>query len=120
MSITKPTDNLTVNYLPVSFLKPNPKNPRKHNDRQIRMLARSIKAVGFNVPVLVDRNDNVVAGHARLLAAYLLGMQEVPTIRLDHLTPSQAQAFLIADNRLTEIALWDDQLLAEQLKILAE
>jgi DNA modification methylase len=68
----------------------------------------------------VDRDSNVVAGHCRILAARLLGMHEVPTIRLEHLTPAQAQAFMIADNRLTEIALWDDQLLAEQLKILSE
>ena len=111
---------LTVNYLPVSFLKPNPQNPRKHNDRQIRLLAKSIKAVGFNVPILVDRDQNVIAGHGRILAARLLGIEEVPTIRLDHLTEEQAKAFMIADNRLTEIAVWDDQLLAEQLKTLSE
>jgi DNA modification methylase len=111
---------LTVNYLPVSALKPNPKNPRKHNDRQIRLLAKSIQAVGFNVPVLVDQDGNVIAGHGRILAARLLGMQEVPTIRLDHLTGAQVTAFMIADNRLTEIAIWDDTLLAEQLKILSE
>ena len=111
---------LIVNYLPVSFLKPNPQNPRKHNDRQIRLLAKSIKAVGFNVPILVDRDQNVIAGHGRILAARLLGIEEVPTIRLDHLTEEQAKAFMIADNRLTEIAVWDDQLLAEQLKTLSE
>ena len=111
---------LTVTYLAVSSLKPNPKNPRKHNARQIRLLAKSIRAVGFNVPVLVDQDHNVIAGHGRILAARLLGMQEVPTIRLDHLTQAQATAFMIADNRLTEIAIWDDTLLAEQLKILSE
>ena len=114
------SNNLTINYLPVSFLKPNPHNPRKHNDRQIRLLAKSIRSLGFNVPVLIDQDSNVIAGHCRLLAARLLGMQEVPTIRLDYLTEAQAKAFLIADNHLTEIAVWDDQLLAEQLKILSE
>lgn len=112
--------NLTISYLPVSFLKPNPKNPRKHSDRQIRLLAKSITAVGFLVPILVDQDNNVITGHCRILAARLLGMQEVPTIRLDHLTEAQAKAFMIADNRLTEIAVWDDQLLAEQLKTLSE
>jgi DNA modification methylase len=68
----------------------------------------------------VDRDNNVIAGHGRILAAHLLGMQEVPTIQLDHLTQAQARAFMIADNRLTEIAVWDDHLLAEQLKILSE
>ena len=120
MSITKPTNNLAVNYLPVSSLKPNHNNPRKHSDRQIRLLAKSIRSLNFNVPVLIDKDNIVIAGHARLLAAHLLGMQEVPTIRLDYLTEAQAKAFLIADNRLSEVAMWDDQLLAEQLKILSE
>ena len=114
------SSRLTITYLPVSALKPNPKNPRKHNDRQIRLLAKSIRAVGFNVPILVDRDGNVIAGHGRIIAACLLGMQEVPTIQLDHLTKEQASAFMIADNRLTEIAIWDDILLAEQLRMLSE
>ena len=112
--------NLTVAYLPISALTSNPQNPRRHNNRQIHMLAQSIQAVGFNVPILVDQDRIVIAGHARLLAAHQLGMQEVPTIRIDHLTKEQATAFMIADNRLTEIAVWDDQLLSEQLKTLSE
>ncbi len=114
------SSELTITYLPVLALKPNPKNPRKHNDRQIRLLAKSIRAVGFNVPILVDQAGNVIAGHGRILAALLLGMHEVPTIRLDHLTQAQASAFMIADNRLTEIAVWDERVLAEQLKTLSE
>jgi len=111
---------LTIRYLPISSLKPDPKNPRKHNDRQIRLLAKSIKGVGFNVPVLIDAHLNIMAGHGRILAAQILGLQEVPTIALEHLTEAQARAFMIADNRLCEIAAWDDQLLGEQLKTLAE
>ena len=76
------SSRLTITYVPVSALKPNPKNPRKHNNRQIRLLAKSIRAVGFNVPILVDQENHVIAGHGRLLAARLLGMQEVPTMRL--------------------------------------
>jgi len=114
------SNNLTINYLPVSFLKPNPQNPRKHSDRQIKLLAKSIKSFGFITPALVDKDNNVIAGHGRTLAARLLGMREVPTIRLDHLTEAQTKAFMIADNRLTELAVWDDQLLAEQLKMLSE
>ena len=79
----------------------------------------SIKIFGFNVPVLVNADLNVIAGHGRLLAARELGITEVPTLCLDHLTPAQARAFMIADNRLTEIATWDDRLLAEQLKDLS-
>jgi DNA modification methylase len=69
--------------------------------------------------VLIGANLKVIAGHGRILACQLLGWTEVPTIRLEHLTETQAKAFMIADNRLTEIALWDDRLLAEQLKELS-
>ena len=69
--------------------------------------------------MLVDAQLNVIAGHGRLLACGELGMDEVPTLRLDHLTPAQARAFRIADNKLTENATWDDRLLAEQLRDLS-
>jgi DNA modification methylase len=75
--------------------------------------------VGFNVPVLIDREDGVLAGHARLLAARQLGWTEVPTIGLDHLSPEQARAFTIADNRLAETATWNERLLAETLRDLS-
>jgi DNA modification methylase len=104
---------------PIDQLKPDPNNPRCHSKKQIRQIAQSIKTFGFNVPILIDRDGNVVAGHGRLLAARELGMTEVPTLCLDHLTPVQLCAFRIADNRLTEIATWDDRLLAQQLKDLS-
>jgi DNA modification methylase len=103
----------------VSDLKPDPKNARLHDARQINMLAKSINAFGFNVPVLIDAESNVLAGHGRLLACQKLGIQEVPTISLAHLSPEQAKAFMLADNRLTEFAKWDDKLLAVQLKELS-
>ncbi|MDQ6867320.1 MAG: ParB/Srx family N-terminal domain-containing protein [Pseudomonadota bacterium] len=107
---------LAVDYVPTGQLKPDPKNARVHSKKQIRQIARSIESFGFNVPVLVGANLNVIAGHGRVLAAKHLGLTEVPTIRLDHLTEAQRRAFMIADNPLTEIAVWDDRLLAEQLK----
>ena len=97
----------------------DPANPRLHSKRQIRQIGHSIKAFGFNVPILIDRDSKVIAGHGRVLAAGELGMAELPTLCLDHLTPAQARAFMIADNRLTEIATWDDRMLAEQLKDLS-
>jgi len=106
-------------YRSISDLIPNPRNPRRHTDKQIRQLARSIEALRFNVPILVDSNFNVLSGHARILACKYLGLTEVPTICLDHLTPSQAKAFMITDNRLTENADWDDRLLGELLKELS-
>jgi ParB-like chromosome segregation protein Spo0J len=114
-----PSIDLTVVYRRIEALKPDPANPRLHSKKQVRQIARSIKTFGFNVPVLVDAELKVIAGHGRLLAAGELGITEVPTLRLDHLSPAQARAFMIADNRLTEIASWDDKLLAEQFKDLS-
>jgi DNA modification methylase len=111
--------NLAVVYRKIDQLTPDPANPRRHSKKQIRQIADSIKTFGFNVPVLVDADLNVKAGHGRLLACRELGITEVPTLCLDHLTPAQARAFMITDNRLTEIATWDDRLLAQQLKDLS-
>jgi ParB-like chromosome segregation protein Spo0J len=108
-----------VVYRPIGELKPDPNNPRRHSKKQVRQIANSIKTFGFNVPVLVDANLNISAGHGRLLACQLLGITEVPTLCLEHLSDAQIRVFMIADNRLTEIASWDDRLLAEQLKELS-
>src|SRR3984893_8440759 len=110
---------MSIVHRAIDQLKPDPANPRLHSKKQIRQIANSIEAFGFNVPVLVDADLKVIAGHGRLLACRELGWPEVPTLRLDHLTPAQARAFMIADNRLTEIATWDDPLLAQQLKDLS-
>jgi DNA modification methylase len=110
---------MSIVHRAIDQLKPDPANPRLHSKKQIRQIANSIEAFGFNVPVLVDADLKVIAGHGRLLACRELGWPEVPTLRLDHLTPAQARAFMIADNRLTEIATWDDPLLAQKLKDLS-
>jgi len=112
---TSPGCHLKIVYRPIGELKPDPANARQHSKKQIRQIANSIKTFGFNVPILGDRDGNVIAGHGRLLACGELGMTEVPTLCLEHLTEAQIRAFTIADNRLTEIASWDDQLLAKQL-----
>jgi ParB-like chromosome segregation protein Spo0J len=93
--------DIAIVYQPVSALKLDPRNPRVHGPKQIRQIARSIEAFGFNVPVLVDTNLNVIAGHGRILAAKELGWAEIPTIRIDHLNEAQVRAFAIADNRLS-------------------
>ncbi|MGB7680487.1 MAG: DNA methyltransferase [Candidatus Acidiferrales bacterium] len=111
---------LAIEYLPVASLRPDPKNARLHSDKQVQQIARSIEAFGFNVPVLVDANSQVMAGHGRLLACKLLDIAQVPVIRLEHLSQPQMRAFMIADNRLTENSEWDNRLLGEQLKILSE
>ena len=114
------TSTLNVIRHPIDRLSPDPNNPRTHSKKQIRQIAQSIAKFGFNVPVLVDAELKVIAGHGRLLAAQQLGLSQVPTISIEHLTPMQAKAFAIADNRLTEIATWDEQLLGEQLRQLSE
>jgi DNA modification methylase len=100
---------------PLAELKPDAGNPRRHSKKQIRQIAKSISIFGFNVPMLVDAELNVIAGHGRLLACLELGIDEVPTLCLEHLTPAQVRAFRIADNKLTENATWDERLLAQQL-----
>jgi len=109
---------LSVAYLPLNRLKPDPGNARRHSAKQIGQIARSIEAFGFNVPILIDGGGNVVAGHGRLAAARRLGWSEIPAIRLEHLSEAQKRAFMIADNRLAEVAVWDDRLLGEALKAL--
>jgi DNA modification methylase len=116
---SKPNLRLTIIYRRIEDLKPDPANPRRHSKKQIRRIADSIKTFGFNVPILTDYDGKIVVGHGRWLGCRLLGITEVPTLCLDHLTPAQARAFMIADNRLTEIATWDDRLLAQQFKELS-
>jgi DNA modification methylase len=122
MKRPKPAANqrgLEIIPRPRAELKPDPANPRRHSKKQIQQIAESIRVFGFNVPILVDRDGNVIAGHGRLLACRELGIDPVPTLCLGHLTPAQARAFRIADNKLTENGTWDDRLLAEQLRDLS-
>lgn len=111
---------LDLHFLPISSLIPDPKNARLHQERHVRQLAKSIGTFGFNVPVLIDGQHQIIAGHGRVLAAQHLGWKEIPTITLEHLTPDQVRAYRIADNRLTDCSTWDEQLLAEHLKFLSE
>ena len=108
---------LEIIYRSPADLKPDPKNPHCHSKRQVRQLSKSIESFGFAVPILTDKSSNVIAGHGRLQAAQALGLCQVPTIILEHLTPLQVKALMIADNKLAEAATWDDTLLREQLQI---
>jgi DNA modification methylase len=111
---------LSIVYRDVTQIELDPKNPRVHSEKQIEQIAQSIKAFGFNAPVLVNSELKAIAGHGRLAACKLLGITTVPTISLEHLTPQQIKGFAIADNRLGEIADWDRRLLAEEIKELSE
>src|SRR5712671_4339500 len=110
---------LEIRYRRIDDLKPDPRNPRQHTRKQIQQLARSIETFGFTVPALVDRDDNVIAGHGRILACRELGWSEIPTVMIDGLSEAKRRALMIADNRLAENAAWDERLLAEQLKDLS-
>jgi DNA modification methylase len=110
---------LSIQYFPVDSLHLDPVNPRAHAAKQIQQIGRSILSFGFNVPILIDQHRNVIAGHGRLFACKELGITEVPTISLAHLSAHQVKAYMIADNRLTENSSWNEILLAEQLRALA-
>src|SRR4026209_1430917 len=111
---------LAVEPRPIASLKSNPRNARTHSKKQIRQNADSIVACGFTVPVLMDENSMLLAGHGRLEAAKLLGLKRIP--RHSHHGPRAAQkrALLIADNKITENAGWDRERLAIELPELAE
>ncbi|MBC7939899.1 MAG: site-specific DNA-methyltransferase [Chitinophagaceae bacterium] len=100
---------------PVASLVPYARNARTHSDAQVAQIAASIRQFGFTNPILVDGQHGVIAGHGRLLAARQLGMTEVPTIELSHLTPAQRRAYVMADNRLALSAGWDDDMLRLEL-----
>ncbi|WP_217953895.1 DNA modification methylase [Enterococcus faecalis] len=100
-------------------LIPYEKNPR-HNEDAITAVAKSIEKFGFKVPIVLDASNVIVNGHTRLKAAKYLGLKEVPTIIADDLTPEQIKAFRLADNKVGEIATWDEELLNAELDELAD
>jgi len=111
---------LEIIYRSIEQLRLSSDNPRIHSDKQLGQIALSIKKFGAIAPVLVDSRLQVIAGHGRCQAAKLIGLKEIPTITIEHLSEAQILAFRIADNKLTENAEWNDKLLAEQLKVLSE
>jgi DNA modification methylase len=100
----------------VADLKPYPRNARKHSKRQVKQIAASIERFGFTNPVLVGADGQILAGHGRVAAAKLLGLQSIPTISLKHLTPEERQAYVLADNKLALNANWDPDILAIELQ----
>jgi DNA modification methylase len=106
---------------PLERLKPYARNAKTHGDDQIAKIAASMAQFGWTVPVLVAGDGEVIAGHGRILAATHLGLTEAPVIVLDHLTEAERRAYRIADNKLTELSEWNEELLAGELQeLLAE
>jgi DNA modification methylase len=107
---------LAVVYQRVSALTAYPHNARTHTNHQIRLIAASIVTFGFTNPILIDHKNTIIAGHGRVEAAKLLGIETVPTIRLETLNEQQIRAYVIADNRLAERAGWDKAILSIELQ----
>jgi DNA modification methylase len=112
--------NDKIEYLSVGALRVNRRNARTHSPKQIAQIAASIRAFGFNNPILIDRGGEIIAGHGRLAAAHKLGMDAVPCVRLEHLSADEKRAYILADNRLAEKAGWDREILAIELQHLTD
>jgi DNA modification methylase len=106
---------MQIEKIPLADLIPYVNNSRTHSDEQVAQIAASIKEFGFNNPVLIDKEDGIIAGHGRVMAARKLGLEEVPCVRLEHLTETQRKAYIIADNRLALNAGWNEELLTIEL-----
>ena len=112
-------NNIEITLINPLQLKPHPSNSKKHHKKQVEAIADSIKRYGFNIPIVV-RNGYILAGHGRVEASKMLRLNVVPCIVLDHLTDEEARAFIIADNRTSELGEWDKDKLYEELKSLHE
>lgn len=108
---------LNIVYKNIRDLHPYKKNAKKHNKEQVEQIANSIKEFGFTQPVVVDKDNNVVAGHGRILGAKKAGLKVVPTVILSDLTESQINAYRLVDNKLNE-SEWDASLLKDELILL--
>ncbi|MDI3335664.1 DNA methyltransferase [Defluviimonas aestuarii] len=109
---------LKIEEVAVGDLRPWAKNARTHSKKQLKQIGESIRTFGFTNPVLIDAVNTILAGHGRVEAAKLIGMACVPCVRLEHMTPDQKRAYVLADNKLALNAGWDEELLAEELQAL--
>lgn len=112
-------EQLEIIYKPIKQLKPYKKNAKKHPKEQVERIANSIKEFGFTQPVIVDKDNCVVAGHGRILGAKKAGLKEVPTVALERLTEEQIKAYRLVDNKLNE-SEWEYNLLQEELGALRD
>lgn len=108
---------IEIEIVLIGDLKPNARNAKKHPERQIALLQENFEAFGFTTPLLVDEDNNIIAGHGRYLAAKRSGFEHLPVVRLSHLTPAKKRALAIADNKLAE-SEWDLDILSEELSFL--
>src|SRR5258705_12157928 len=121
MSLTELNQKaLSIVYQALSALKPRATNPRTHSKKQVAQIAMAIQRFGFTNPVLVDDANGIIAGHGRVEAAKIVGLDQVPTVRLSDMSEAEIRAYVIADNRLAENAGWERGLLGLELQYLSE
>lgn len=115
-----PIPNLgPIETVPTALLKSYGQNARKHSERQVALIAQSLEAFGFNNPIIAEEDGTIIAGHGRWEAAKQLKLEHVPVLRVRHLTPDKVRAYRLADNRLAELAGWDEEMLVVELGELA-
>mgnify|MGYP001492895983 CR=1 FL=1 len=110
--------NLKISYIPAQVIQAYAGNARSHSKAQIKQIVESIKNFGFLTPVLVDADNQLIAGHGRLEAAKQLGLTNIPALQVEHLTEIQRRAYSLADNKIAENAGWDEELLKVELDYL--
>lgn len=115
MATGQTTAKPELQWWPLDRLIPYERNARTHSPEQVAQLAANIQEFGFTNPILVDGSDGILAGHCRLAAAKDLGLSEVSVIVLDHLSPAQRRAYILADNQLALNAGWDKELLQQEV-----
>jgi DNA modification methylase len=116
-----PSQASRIEWLPIEGLRPAARNARTHSKKQIKQITASIERFGFTNPVLIDKENTILAGHGRVAAAELLNMEVVPCLRIETMSPAEKRAYVLADNKLALNAGWDEEILAEELKrLLAE
>jgi len=110
---------MQIEQIDIEQLIPYAMNARTHSDAQVAQIAGSIKEFGFNNPVLIDKDNVLIAGHGRVMAGRKLGLKQVPAIRLGHLTENQKKAYIIADNKIAMNSGWDYELLSSEVEMLS-
>lgn len=108
-----------IEHIKISELKAYENNAKKHPEKQLKLLEKSINEFGFVSPVLIDEDNNIIAGHGRTEAAKRLGIDKVPCVRVEGLTEEQRKAYIIADNKLNELGSWDKSLVASEISLLS-
>lgn len=114
------TANTLIQYINLNDIIPYANNPRNNDGEAVDKVAASIKEFGFNVPLVLDKDNVIITGHTRYKAAKKLSLNEVPCICAEHLTPAQVKAYRIADNKVSEYSKWNDEMLAIELEQLQE